>query len=314
MTRHILHIHDQALPPTPSCGGSNRLIDWLASAQSQLGCKVTALSPRGASNSSYQHVTCDVKNIDFDTLIKAIPQDVTDIEYHGGLSDELAYALQQRFNKFVSVVHAGAANTPNCVYVSKSHAQQANAEVYVHNGIPVESVEFNGKKSNFSLFLAKVKRSKKGVVQAINIAKKTNQSLIVAGGHRFGSPETWFAWHSKIKPVGYVDGQKKRDLLKNAKALWVPINWEEPFGLTVVEAMMSGTPVIAYNRGAMSELIIDGVTGFVCNNEADFIAAIDKTASLDPQTIRQHALSHFSAEKMASAHLDLLEKAAHSSW
>ncbi len=94
----------------------------------------------------------------------------------------------------------------------------------------------------------------------------------------------------------------------------MPIQWEEPFGLTVIEAMMSGTPVIAFNRGAMSELIVHAKTGFLCENEEQFIDAIDKLATLDPYEIRKYAIENFSAKKMALEHLKMLDNAEIASW
>lgn len=315
MERHILHIHDQALPPTATSGGSNRLVDWLAKEQSLLGHKVSALSPQGHSTPHYQHILADIKQLDFNQLCKLIPESVTDIEYHGGLTADIAHQLCQRYPRFISVIHSTCGKTsPNRVYVSASHAQLHDDKYFIYNGVPVDEIEFSTAKKDYALFLAKVKRSKKGVQDAIDIAKKTKHKLLIAGGKRFGSPETWFPWHPHIKPVGYINGTQKQDIIKHAKALWVPIRWEEPFGLTVVEAMLAGTPVIAYNRGAMKELINHGVSGFVCNSKSEFIDALNQVNRLDPETIRQHALDNFSARKMAKEHLAMLSRTDSEQW
>ncbi len=315
MERHILHIHDQALPPTPTSGGSNRLVDWLAKEQHKLGNKVSVLSPQGHSTPDYQHIIADIKNLNFKQLCNIIPDSVTDIEYHGGLDQGIAHQLCQHFPRFISVIHSTCGNTsPNRVYVSASHAQRHNDQHFVYNGVPIDEIAFSAKKKDYALFLAKVKRSKKGVQDAIDIAQETKHKLLIAGGKRFGSPQTWFGWHPRIKPIGYINGIQKQQVLKHAKALWVPIRWEEPFGLTVVEAMLAGTPVIAYNRGAMKELIHHGVSGFVCDSKADFIAAINQVERLDPKLVRQHALDNFSANKMAIAHLNMLNRTESEQW
>ncbi|MCE2572627.1 glycosyltransferase [Motilimonas eburnea] len=315
MERHILHIHDQALPPTPTSGGSNRLVDWLAKEQSLLGHMVSALSPQGHTTPYYQHILADIKQLDFQQLCQLIPDSVTDIEYHGGLTAEIAHQLCQRYPRFISVIHSTCGKTsPNRVYVSASHARHHDDQRFIYNGVPVDEIEFSEDKKDYALFLAKVKRSKKGVQDAIDIAKQTKHPLLIAGGRRFGSPETWFPWHPSIKPLGYINGAQKQTIIKHAKALWVPIRWEEPFGLTVVEAMLAGTPVIAYNRGAMKELIHHGVSGFVCDTKAEFIDALNLVDKLDPKIIRQHALDNFSALKMATAHLDMLTLAGSEPW
>lgn len=165
---------------------------------------------------------------------------------------------------------------------------------------------FNESKSDFLLFLAKVKRSKKGVDVAIKLSKKSKLKLVVAGGVRLGSPETWFNWHPLITPVGYVNGKDKMKLFSQAKALIVPIRWEEPFGLTIVEAMLSGTPVIAFNRGAMKELIIDGVTGFLCETEEEMLTAMQNVDKISPLKCHEHAKKYFSSFSMYEKHEELL--------
>ena len=77
---------------------------------------------------------------------------------------------------------------------------------------------------------------------------------------------------------------------------------------------MSGTPVIAFNRGAMNELIVDGVTGFICENESEMIDAMEKVNALNPNIIRQHAVEKFSASKMVKQHLKLLDKSEFETW
>ena len=321
MTRCILHIHSQSLPPNKDSGGANRLVDWLAKEQFKMGLDVYVLSPKGYSTDEYTHIklTNKAKN-DFCELLSLIPVNVTDIEYHGGLSKEFIFSLRNKYKKMISICHAGKGEKCNTIFVSKTHAISANYDHqntsvnYVYNGIPESEFEFNENKSDYFLFLAKVRRSKKGVQTAIRVAKKTNSKLIIAGGHRLGSPETWFKWHPLINPVGFVNGEYKKNILKNAKALLVPISWDEPFGLTIVEAMLSGTPVIAFNRGAMSELIIHEETGFLCENESEFMNAMTQTHLLNKNKMRKRAIEFFSSKTMAEGHLHMLDRAKEEEW
>lgn len=309
----ILHIHDQSLPPVNSSGGSNRLIDWLAVEQAKQGHKVYTMSPIGSDTEFYQHIKLSLP-CTFEELRAVIPDDVEYIEYHGGIDGSVIEKMFKRYPGSIQVCHAGKHEGKNNVFISKNHAKCQGGEVVAYNGVPVDDYIFSKDKDNYLLFLAKVKRSKKGVDAAIKVAKKVNIPLIVAGGRRLANPETWFNWHPIIKPVGYINGTDKFELISKAKALLVPIQWEEPFGLTIVEAMLSGTPVIAFNRGAMPELIIDGETGFLCENEVEMINAIKKLDQISPIKCREHAIKYFSATQMYLRHFELLEQAKTNSW
>jgi glycosyltransferase involved in cell wall biosynthesis len=311
---HILHIIDQPVPPLANSGGSNRLVEWLAIEQAKLGIKVSVLSPEGNSTNFFSHIKCDISNLSFEEFVSIIPKNISAIEHHSGFSDSLFADVQANFTSVINVVHAGVSSKKNSVFVSKSHARRSDKNVYAYNGVPEEAVLFDPIKAEYLLFLAKVKRRKKGIKVAINIAKKTKKKLIVAGGRSFRHTATWFNWHPYVKPVGYINGDDKKRILSKAKALLVPIEWDEPFGLTVVEAMMSGVPVIAYNRGAMKELIVHGVTGFVCESEAEMIDAVNKVSYLDPYKIRAHAVGNFSAASMVDRHLELLKLSSKHSW
>ncbi len=306
--RAILHIHNQSLPPNNSSGGSNRLIDWLAVEQSKQGHRVYAMSSSGYSNRYYEHIKMP-NDIGYDDLIELIPDGITDIEYHGGLDETIVERLLSEYPRSLQVIHAGKGQGKKNVFVSRSHAERAGKRVYAYNGVPEIDYIFNENKEDFLLFIAKVKRRKKGVDTAIKLAKKLKCKLIIAGGRRLRCPETWFKWHPMITPVGYINGKEKFEVLSKAKALIVPIRWEEPFGLTIIEAMISGTPVIAFNRGAMKELIIDGVTGFLCNNESEMQDAIKNVHKISPLKCHEHAKRHFSSSVMYKKHEELLELA-----
>jgi glycosyltransferase involved in cell wall biosynthesis len=304
----ILHIHNKSSPPSTDSGGSNRLIDWLAIEQAKHGHTVYVMSPAGFSTESYQHIkVTDASS--YEELLNKIPNDVDSIEYHGGLNKNAVDKLLELYPRSIRIIHAGQSSEDKSVFVSCSHAKQSNRSVFSYNGVPSSEFICSEIKDDYLLFLAKVKRSKKGIGTAVKISKISKNKLIVAGGSRLATPETWFPWHPLIKPVGYVDGHEKYKLLSKAKALIVPIKWDEPFGLTIVEAMLSGTPVIAFNRGAMSELIVDGVTGYICNNEDEMFDAIKNISKISHKICREHAEKHFSTKAMYLRHNELLEAA-----
>jgi glycosyltransferase involved in cell wall biosynthesis len=116
--------------------------------------------------------------------------------------------------------------------------------------------------------------------------------------------------------VGEVNDLQKQDLLGKALALLFPINWPEPFGLVMIEAMACGTPVIAWPRGSVPEVTEDGVTGFIVESEADAVTAIGRARHLDRRRIRETFETRFSSRRMAEAYLEsygILLNGGHSS-
>jgi glycosyltransferase involved in cell wall biosynthesis len=154
------------------------------------------------------------------------------------------------------------------------------------------------------LFLSKVKRSKKGVSHAIAAAKLSKKKLLIAGGYRVSSIETWLPFHPRIKSVGYVQGKEKIKLLQNAKALIFPVQWEEPFGLVMIEAMACGTPVFGTKRGSLPEIIEDGVTGYLINTDQELADKMNDSGQLSSLACRERVERLFSEEAMYHANLE----------
>lgn len=109
--------------------------------------------------------------------------------------------------------------------------------------------------------------------------------------------------HRNITYSGNLSGKAKLKFLSEAKALLFPIEWDEPFGMSVIEALACGTPVIAMNRGAMPEIIEHGVTGFLANNEEEFIEYMQRIDEINPQACRRSVRERFSAEAMAKEYI-----------
>jgi glycosyltransferase involved in cell wall biosynthesis len=306
----ILHVINKPVPPEYNAGGANRLVHWLAAAQARAGHQVYVAAPAGRETTFYRFIKLSPK-FSIQELVRKLPLSVTAIEYHGGGDDDAKDQLDLLPMPVLRSVHwvdTEMKPRKNSVFVSKSHCTAHGGSRYIHNGIQVDDYQFCEDKEDYFLFLAKVKRSKKGVVEAIDIAKKTGIKLAIAGGCRLGSPHTWFKWHPRIYPVGIVDGEYKLKLLARARALIVPIKWDEPFGLTMIEAMASGTPVLAYRRGAVPEIVEHGVTGFVCDTQEQMIEALGRCATIDPARCRERVRNFFSDELMAKRHVDLLKE------
>lgn len=153
----------------------------------------------------------------------------------------------------------------------------------------------------------------KGCDSAVRIAKRAGIPLRIAA--KVDSADRAY-FESVIQPlledpliefVGEIGEEQKAEFLGNARALLFPINWPEPFGLVMIEAMAQGTPVIAYDRGAVPEVLRDGVTGFIVNSEDEALMAIERVDQLDRNLIKAHFARRFTAETMANAYVKVYE-------
>lgn len=154
----------------------------------------------------------------------------------------------------------------------------------------------------------------KGCHIAIKVAKATNNKLIIAGNLSSGVDDRKY-FQEFVEPhidgqqivyVGEVNDSQKKHYLSNSKAMLFPILWEEPFGIVMIESMACGTPVIAFNRGSVDEVIDQGITGFKVNNEHEMIVAILNIQQVDRLICRQHAQQRFDVEVIASQYLSLI--------
>lgn len=198
-------------------------------------------------------------------------------------------------------------------YVSISNANRHPALNYlatVYNGLNADDFIFTAKADDYLLFFGRI-HPDKGTYEAIQIAIKANKKLIIAG---IIQDESYFL--DKIKPqlnkqiqfVGSANPTQRNQLLGSATALLHPINFEEPFGLSVIESMLCGTPVIAFNKGSMPELIQNGVNGFLVNTVDDAVNTLVNIDKLARQVCRASVIEKFSALKMAKQYLTLYYK------
>ena len=205
--------------------------------------------------------------------------------------------------------------------VAISRAQQATVAGVewggvVHNAIdPAQysPVTNPSEKENYLLELARITPDK-GQHLAIEVARRLNMPLVLAG--KVDNNSTRY-FEQKIKPhlngqvswVENVDGKEKAQLLARARALLFPIQWEEPFGIAMVEAMVSGTPVIAFPHGAAPELVDPGVTGFIVRDADEMVDAVGRLSEVDLKRCAEVAAQRFGPAQMADGYLTVYERA-----
>ena len=161
------------------------------------------------------------------------------------------------------------------------------------------------------VFLGRIERIK-GTHNAIAIAKAAGRRLLIAGNitdrSYFDTVVAPEIDDETILYVGSVDDAQKNDLLGRAAALLMTIEWEEPFGIVMVEAMACGTPVIGFARGSVSEVVCDGVNGFIVRDVGEATAAVQKLPTLQRARVRRDAEQRFSADVIVSDYERLYQR------
>lgn len=231
-------------------------------------------------------------------------------------------------------VHPGNLYT---VCISEAMAKSAPREIKshmlpaVHNAIDYKQFPLVKEKKNYYITLARFTQDK-GQVIAAEFATKRKKRLRMAGTvagistnrklmielsnplSKYRRNEEYQYYYKKIMPYvlkstrvtysGNLGGKKKMNFLSGAKALLFPIQWDEPFGMAVIEALACGTPVVAMNRGAMPEIIEHGVNGFLANTKEEFFNYAERVHEIKPEDCRRSVEERFSAKAMADNYLD----------
>src|SRR3989304_8634051 len=204
----------------------------------------------------------------------------------------------------------------NMVTISNAQRKPAKGKVNflatIYNGLNLEELPFNESPKNYFFYMGAIGEHKSPHL-AVEACKLAHVNLTLAGGKirepYFSQKVKPLIDNKKIKFVGEVQGVQRVELLKNAKGLLMPITWEEPFGLVMIEAMACGTPVIGFNHGAMSEVVSDGKTGFVVQDIQGMVRAIGKLSQISRQACRELVKEKFTYQKMVDEYLNAYEKA-----
>jgi glycosyltransferase involved in cell wall biosynthesis len=205
------------------------------------------------------------------------------------------------YNTISRRAHACMPNTVGGTYVG-----------HVYNGIDVESFPYNPDKQDYLLFLSRV-APEKAPHLAIEAALRAGTRIVLAGKVD-PNPRDQQYFDQVVRPLidgrnvewfGEADASQKRELYRDARALLLPIVWEEPFGLVMVEAMACGTPAIVFRRGAAPEVVADGVSGFLVDDVDGMVDAIGRLDTISAIDCRRHALENFDTSVMVRSYIDV---------
>lgn len=329
----------EAIPPK-LYGGTERVVSWLTEELIALGHEVT-LYASGDSVTSAQLEAVWPRALRLDgavrdpnalhmLMLERVLRHASDFDFLHFHLDYYPFSLFSRqATPFVTTLH-GRLDLPehqpvfdtfsSIPVVSISTAQrrplpQAHWVRTVHHGLPEKLLMPKAVKPSYFAFLGRI-APEKGVDRAIRIAEHCGTSLKIAAKvdrvdrEYFDERIDPMIKTSKAEYIGEITDKEKSDFLSGAVALLVPIDWPEPFGLVMIEAMACGTPVIAYNRGSVPEVIDEGLTGFVVEDENGAIGAVDRLGQLSRQKIRAQFEKRFTARRMAQDYLSVYRSLA----
>ncbi|HEX2240374.1 MAG TPA: glycosyltransferase family 4 protein [Actinomycetota bacterium] len=215
---------------------------------------------------------------------------------HGPVDGELAhyYARLHPRVRLVAISEAQRRWAPELPWIAT-----------VHNSIPVADYPYAPEKERFVLFLGRMS-PEKGAHLAIEAARDAGFPLVLAGKINESKEHAYF--EAEVRPrlgpdiewIGPANTELKKDLLRRARCLVFPIRWEEPFGIVMAEAMACGTPVVALNRGSVSEVVEHDETGFICERPADLPEAIKRAELIEPAACRRRAERYFDVGAMVA--------------
>jgi glycosyltransferase involved in cell wall biosynthesis len=327
----------ESVPPK-LYGGTERVVAWLIDQLAQLGHEVT-LFASGDSETRAKLVPVSPRALRLGRpradpiaaqacLLEAMAQQARDFDLVHVHVDWMHLPLLSRLGApFLTTLHGrldlpGLPDVirrfPTAPFVSISDNQrlplkEANWLGTVYHGLPADSLRPLYDPGSYLAFLGRL-TAEKGPESAIRIARAAGRPLHIAA--KIPRGERGY-FKTKLEPqiddknvrlTGEVDDSTKEAFLSEAAALLFPIDWPEPFGLVMIEAMACGTPVIAFRSGSVPEVIDDGVTGFVVDDEQDAIRAIGRLGELDRRKVRKQFERRFTSRRMAIDYVRLYDR------
>jgi glycosyltransferase involved in cell wall biosynthesis len=319
----------EAAPPK-LYGGTERVVSYLTEELVRLGHEVT-LFATADSETRAELVPCAPMALRLDprvkdplphmaVLLERVRQRAAEFEVLHFHIDHLHYPLfRSMAGKTLTTLH-GRLDSPDLqplfrefrdmplVSISESQRRPMPPVHWlgtVHHGLPSHACPFNpAPRGNYFAFIGRIS-PEKGVDRAIEIAVRAGVRLRIAAKVDLAD-EAYFNEriepllnHPLVEYIGEVNEQQKNEFLGNANGLLFPVDWPEPFGLAMIEAMSCGTPVIAWPHGAVPEIVEHGVTGFLVGSISEAVSAVRHIARLDRHVVRERFEQRFTAERMA---------------
>jgi glycosyltransferase involved in cell wall biosynthesis len=237
----------------------------------------------------------------------------------GALSDcPTIHTLHGPFTEQTLMLYRRVARHHWFVAISESQRSMAPPDLrwagVVYNGILMDHYPFREDKDDFLFFLGRADEEKAPHL-AIEAARRAGRRLVMCATTKNERERSYWAEHVEpilgddVEVYGECAPDQKVDLLGRAAALVFPIQWAEPFGLVMVEAMACGTPVLAWRNGSVPEVVADGETGFIVESMDELVAAVDRVGELDPRAMRAWVEQRFSAEAMVNGYERAYERA-----
>lgn len=327
----------EAVPPK-LYGGTERVVSWLTEELVRQGHDVTLFAAGGSKTAAKLVTGCDeglrlqgmrdhtASNL---VMLDGVRRRADQFDIIHCHIDVLQYPMFQDLgHKLVTTLH-GRLDFPDFWPVYKAYAHMplisvsdvqrepmpagVNWLATVYHGLPSEVCPFNASGGDYLAFLGRISPEKRPD-RAIEIAKRAGVKLKIAAKVDRADRDYFkeviepMLDHPLIEFIGEIDDIQKRTFVGNALALLFPIDWIEPFGLVMIEAMSAGTPVIAWRNGSVPEIIADGVGGIIVDSMDMAVAAVDRIKAIDRTSVRRYFESRFTEKHMACNYVAAYEK------
>jgi glycosyltransferase involved in cell wall biosynthesis len=328
---------NQRVPP-PRYGGTERIVSYITEGLVAKGHEVTLFAAAG-SETKANLIPVVPHPLREAHILDSTPFTVAEVAKAYKMADKFDIIHNHAWPDYLAFAAANASKTPtlttvhfpflpetrrvfeeykNLNYVSISNNQRKTSLKLnfcgtVYNSIPVEKFPFSRKHDDYLLHVGRISLQK-GTHIAIDIALKLKKELIIAAKldpwevgyfNQYVAPRLS---NGHVHWLGEVDEHERNKLMSKAACLLHPITWREPFGLVVVEAMATGCPVVAFRKGSSPEIVANGKTGFVVENEKQMVRAVKKIDSIDRRACREHVMEKFNTTKMVNAYEKLYNK------
>jgi glycosyltransferase involved in cell wall biosynthesis len=225
------------------------------------------------------------------------------------------------FTRSANAIYGAVADRVGVVAISRAHAATTSVPIaaVIHHGIDVDDFPLGDGDGAYVAMLTRMTPDK-GVVEGIVAARRAGVELRIAAKMSDGREHRYF--DEQVEPllgdgveyIGEVDAAGKRELLAGATALLNPIQWDEPFGMAMVEALACGTPVVSRRRGAAAEIVRAGIDGFLCDTDDELPGAIAGVAGIDRLACRSGVEERFSVVRMVEGYVDVYQLRIDGTW